>query len=278
MPRVLPSAAMTRAARLASAASLLAALACQPEPTTAPDVGTDPSTGPEGLVAGGPAASDSSDVVDAAANESGAEEPTEPANDADPELAGDTGADPAPTTSEGASEPVASSEGTSANERAPLPKPIHKAGDGSCIKKFAVGEKVKGFKLPSLAGDKTISPAGYRNRVVLLNFWATWCKPCLQELPEFDRLYRKYRKHGMTLVAVTTDEDPKAVQDFVDQHKLAGKIALSGEKAAGEYGRPNFPFSFVVDGDGNIVAAFDYVSDACLGDLEQVLRDELEQL
>ncbi|HVI04402.1 MAG TPA: TlpA disulfide reductase family protein, partial [Enhygromyxa sp.] len=143
---------------------------------------------------------------------------------------------------------------------------------------FAVGEKVKGFKLPSLAGDKNISPSGYRNRVVLLNFWATWCKPCLEELPEFDRLYRKYRSHGLTLVAVTTDEDPKPVQAFVDEHKLVAKIALGGEAAASQYNRPNFPFSFVVDGDGTIVAAFDFVSDACLGDLEQVIRDSLEQL
>jgi peroxiredoxin len=271
---VLPSAAMTCAARLASAASLLAVLAvlaCQPAPTTAPDpVAADPG----GPTIAGSSAGESEGALDA--DEDGDGETRVAANDASsgsddgPELATEStseGADPTPTTAP-----------TTTAAREPLPKPLHKPSDGRCIKKFAVGEQVKGFRLPSLTGDKTISPAGYRNRVVLLNFWATWCKPCLAELPEFDRLYRKYRKHGMTLVAVTTDEDAKAVQTFVDQHKLAAKIALAGEKAAGEYGRPNFPFSFVVDGHGTIVAAFDYVDDACLGDLEQVIRDALEQL
>lgn len=273
---VLPSAAMTCAARLASAASLLAVLACQPEPTSPPEPAPAPV---EPMLGGGSServlsALDAEPGSEAAADPNTADaatltsnDPSEPSEEADPS--------PAPAA-EVASSEVASSEAKPA--KPPLPKPLHKPSDGSCIKKFAVGEQVKGFRLPSLAGDKTISPAGYRNRVVLLNFWATWCKPCLAELPEFDRLYRKYRKHGMTLVAVTTDEDAKKVQEFADQHKLAAKIALSGEKAAGEYARPNFPFSFVVDGDGTIVAAFDYVDDACLGDLEAVIRDSLEQL
>jgi thiol-disulfide isomerase/thioredoxin len=272
---VLPSAPMTCAARLASAASLLAVLACQPEPTTPPE----PAPAPGEPWLGGDSATETETAAPAGPAEPSAAELGD-AEPGDAELDDGGEADPITTVAAVNAASGSSDEQPSADPaaKAPLPKPIHKPSDGSCIKKFAVGEQVKGFRLPSLAGDKSISPAGYRNRVVLLNFWATWCKPCLAELPEFDRLYRKYRKHGMTLVAVTTDEDPKAVQAFADQHKLAAKIALSGEKAAGEYARPNFPFSFVVDGHGTIVAAFDYVDDACLGDLEQVIRESLEQL
>jgi thiol-disulfide isomerase/thioredoxin len=243
---------------------VFASLGCRPEPATTPEPKPTPDPG-------GPTA-----AVDTVA------EPPAPELDVDVEAGSDTGVTTEPDPEAGTEpdpEPKPTPAATTASsEREPLPKPIHKPGDGSCVKKFAVGEKVKNFKLPSLAGDKSISPAGYRKRVMLLNFWATWCKPCLEELPEFDRLYRKYRRHGMTLVAVTTDEEPRPVQDFVDQHKLVAKIALAGEEAAGAYNRPQFPFSFVVDGDGNIIAAFDFVNDACLGDLEQVIRESLEDL
>ncbi|MFO7568071.1 MAG: TlpA disulfide reductase family protein [Enhygromyxa sp.] len=268
-----------RAARLAWVC-LLAALGCRPEPapTQAPDPG-----GPTAALGTSPTDDQGSapELDDGAVEAVEAVEPVEPVmpeGQAEPEPNADPrgeGEGEAKGETRAEAQPVASAE---AKQRPPLPKPIHKPGDGKCVKKFAVGDKVKNFRLPSLAGDKTISPAGYRKRVVLLNFWATWCKPCLEELPEFDRLYRKYRSHGMTLVAVTTDEDPKPVQAFVDQHKLVAKIALEGDAAASAYDRPQFPFSFVVDGDGTIVAAFDFVDDSCLGDLEQVIRSSLEQL
>lgn len=158
-----------------------------------------------------------------------------------------------------------------------LPAPSYALGE-VCREDFNVGSEVLPFELPSVEGDKLISPAGYRGRVMVLNFWGTWCKPCLEELPQFDQLYRKYRAHGMTLVAVATDEEPELVEDFMAKHKLKAKIALSGEDAAGAYGRPNFPFTFVVDGQGQIVAAYQFIEDACMGDLEQVIRDELAKL
>ena len=158
-----------------------------------------------------------------------------------------------------------------------LPAPSYSLGE-VCREDFNVGSEVLPFELPSVEGDKLISPAGYRGRVMVLNFWGTWCKPCLAELPQFDQLYRKYRAHGMTLVAVATDEEPELVDEFIAKHKLKAKVALSGEDAAGAYGRPNFPFTFVVDGQGQIVAAYQFIEDECMGDLEQVIRDELAKL
>jgi thiol-disulfide isomerase/thioredoxin len=254
---------LVRAVRLAPIC-LLASLACRPEPAS-----SEPTPATPEPVTPDPASTEEAAPTEIAdAQEPEPEPEPEPAEGEPAPAEGEPEAQPDPTA-------VASAE---PKQREPLPKAIHKPGNGKCVQKFAVGEKVKPFKLPSLAGDKNISSRGYPNRVVLLNFWALWCKPCLAELPEFDRLYRKYRSHGFTLVAVTTDEDPKPVQAFVDEHKLSAKVALEGEEAASAYDRPQFPFSFVIDGDGTIVASFEYVSDACLGDLEQVIRDSLEQL
>ena len=264
-------------------ACLVVTLGCKPDPVT-----TDPEPKPD---AGGPptaAASDTQD--DAGAGEDGDAD----AGDADPEDGptvpdgedgsdADDGGDAEPDDPEQAtatvSAPVADAGGEKGDaEKEPLPKPTYELKGKTCQASFNVGNKIKGFQLPSVDGKKKISPNNYRKRVMLLNFWGTWCKPCLKELPEFDRLYRKYRKHGLTLVAVATDEDAEPVQAFIDKHKLRAKVALEGEEVAGAYNRPNFPFSFVVDGTGTIIAAYEYIDDACMGDLEQVIRDELEKL
>ncbi|PRQ01343.1 Thiol-disulfide oxidoreductase ResA [Enhygromyxa salina] len=260
---------------------MIMVLGCKPDPvapTTDPESAADPG-GPtavaepvetqppepgSAVVAANDDAAEDNDAVAATDDQ-------DDGQDADSDSA-DPAADPAAKPDPKQPQPVAT------QERDPLPKPAHKLTGPACQQSFAVGSKVKGFRLPSVDGEKTISPNGYRKRVLLLNFWGTWCKPCLKELPEFDRLYRKYRKHGLTLVAVATDEEPKAVQAFIDKHKLRAKVALAGEEAAGAYNRPNFPFSFVIDGSGKIVAAYEFIDDSCMGDLEQVIRDELEKL
>jgi peroxiredoxin len=253
---------------------LVAMLACKPEPaTTNPEPTPDPATttGPDAVT---PDQADQPEPIDQATD------PTEPADVEAPAETDDVdGPDEVAVAETGGSDGSPSEvEPSAAGVREPLPKPTHKLSGPKCQQSFSVGTKVKAFRLPSVDGEKTISPTGYRNRVVLLNFWGTWCKPCLEELPEFDRLYRKYRAHGLTLVAVATDEEPKLVQEFIDKHKLRARVALAGEEAAGVYNRPNFPFSFVIDGSGKIVAAYDFIDGACMGDLEQVIRDELEKL
>lgn len=252
---------------------MVATLGCKPDavaPSTDPEPAADP---------GGPTALDSEPSPAEPQPTAIAPSDVSPSDDdvvaetddqdTDPDPNPDPNPDPAQTK-------PAQSAATA--EREPLPKPTHKLSGPKCQQSFAVGDKVKGFRLPSVAGSKTISPNGYRKRVLLLNFWGTWCKPCLEELPAFDRLYRKYRKNGLTLVAVATDEEPELVQAFIDKHKLRAKVALDGEDAAGAYNRPNFPFTFVVDGTGKIVAAYEFIDGNCMGDLEQVIRDELEKL
>lgn len=177
-------------------------------------------------------------------------------------------------------EPAAEGAGAGSTASAsaePLPKAIHRDVEKGCGTDLGVGSKVKGFKLPAADGQKMISPAGYRGRVLLLNFWGTWCKPCLEELPEFDRMYRRYRKHGMTLVAVATDDTPDKVLEFVDQRKLKAKMAIKGEEHAGTYGAKTFPFTFVVDHQGVIRAAYEGYEHRCLGKIEADLREQLER-
>lgn len=152
-----------------------------------------------------------------------------------------------------------------------LPKPVYGSVDDSCGKDPGVGETLKPFKLKMLDGTP-IGHRSYRNRVLLVNFWGTWCKPCLKELPEFDRLYRRYRKYGMTLVAIATDDDPEPVESFVEKRKIAAKIVLGGEEYAEKYNSPQFPFTFVVDTSGTILGSYRGYRSECMGKLEADLR------
>ncbi len=205
-------------------------------------------------------------VADDAASSS-SDEPSEPPS------ASDDGSDtppavapPEPTPP--AKAPVATLE---------LPAPIHGKTNAKCGKDPGVGQSLKAFSLPPARGGKNITHRTYRGRVTVVNFWGTWCKPCLKELPEFDQLYRRYRKFGMTLLAIATDEEAEGVLEFADGRKLAAKLALAGEDYAGKYSSPNFPFTFIVDHRGVIRASYRGYKPECSGQLEADIREQLQK-
>jgi peroxiredoxin len=97
--------------------------------------------------------------------------------------------------------------------------------------------------------------ADHRGKVVLVNFWATWCPPCREEMPAMERLYRHHRDHGLVLVAVSLDADPALVPPYVSTSKLTFPIALDPKADIGnKYGVRALPSSFVIGRDGTMVA------------------------
>ncbi len=199
-----------------------------------------------------------------------------------------------PTTAEGGTEPASEPANTTLATTEPkpadpppaetppaekptleLPKVKHTKIDDSCGKDAGLGQKLKSFDLKTVDG-KAVTNKSFRGKVVLVNFWGTWCKPCLKELPEFDQLYRRYRKHGLSFVAIATDEDAEPVKEFIDSRKLSAKVLIGAEDYAGEYGSPKFPFSFVVDTAGVIRASYRGYRPECMGKLEADVRKQLE--
>jgi peroxiredoxin len=110
------------------------------------------------------------------------------------------------------------------------------------------------FSLPTPAGG-TFKLAEHRGKVIMVNFWATWCPPCLEEMPAMDRLYRQHRDAGFVLVAVSVDADPKKVTPFVTQHKLTFPVGLDPRMdLANAYAVRALPSSFFVGRDGSLAA------------------------
>ena len=110
------------------------------------------------------------------------------------------------------------------------------------------------FTLPALGGG-TFRLAEQRGKTVLVNFWATWCPPCLEEMPAMERLWRKHKDAGFVLVAVSVDTDPQKVVPFVAEHKLTFPIAFDTKMAvADKYGVRALPSSFILGREGELAA------------------------
>jgi peroxiredoxin len=116
------------------------------------------------------------------------------------------------------------------------------------------GSEAPGFRLPSLAGGE-VDLASFRGKVVVLNFWATWCPPCVAEMPSLERLHKALGPEGLAVVTVSTDEDREALQDFVTRYGLTLPVLLDpgGSVASGTYRTTGYPETFIIDRAGGLV-------------------------
>jgi len=110
------------------------------------------------------------------------------------------------------------------------------------------------FDLPDLQGVRH-RLSGYRGKVVLLNFWATWCPPCVEELPSLAELHRATAdRKDVALVTVSVDDNAKVVQKFLDRHRTVfGPFLVlidPGKKVAKSFGTVKFPETYLVDREG----------------------------
>ncbi len=122
--------------------------------------------------------------------------------------------------------------------------PVATAGVG-------LGALAPNFKLWDLRG-RPVSLSDYRGKVVLVNFWATWCGPCKVEMPAMERLYREFSGQGFEILAVSTDAQGVAVtRPFKESMGLTFPILHDSDYRVGfRYGARTLPMSFVVDGRG----------------------------
>ena len=124
------------------------------------------------------------------------------------------------------------------------------------------------FHLESLDG-KPLSIAAQRGKVVLLNFWATWCGPCRAEIPDLIELQQKY-KERLQIIALTVDEDdPDVVRDAVEESGINYPVAMSSKEVRLKYGGiAALPTSFMLDTQGRVVQKHEGLRDPVLYETE----------
>ena len=141
----------------------------------------------------------------------------------------------------------------------------------------APGAPAPGFDLPRIGGDGRVSLARLSGRVLLLNFWATWCKPCEDEMPAMDRLYRALRGEAFELVAISVDDADDVVIAFRDRLQLGFPIARDADKQVAErYQTFRFPETLLIDRSGNVVSSHLGFQKVRAGELEAHIVKALE--
>jgi peroxiredoxin len=116
----------------------------------------------------------------------------------------------------------------------------------------AIGEPAPDFTLPSPTQD-SIALVDYRHRVVILNFWATWCPPCVQETPSLEKFSREMPKLHVAVIGVSVDQDEAALKRFAADYHLSFPIARDPNQAlAFRYGTSKFPETYILDRNGKV--------------------------
>jgi peroxiredoxin len=118
---------------------------------------------------------------------------------------------------------------------------------------IAAGDKAPDFQLKTLEGE-TVKLSDYRGQGVFLNFWATYCPPCKEEMPHMESQYHEFKDKGVTILAIDVGEPPLTVERFVKRYGLSFPILLDErEEVLNLYGVGPIPVTFLIDKDGKVV-------------------------
>ena len=118
--------------------------------------------------------------------------------------------------------------------------------------------KASDFNLPAVGNDQTISLADYEGKVLLLDFWATWCPPCKREIPHFNELYETYKGEGLEVLGVSLDQGGASVVSKYMESSAPSlvpsyPVAMADASVQTSYGPiESIPTTFIIDRKGNV--------------------------
>ena len=119
-----------------------------------------------------------------------------------------------------------------------------------------INKKAPGFALTDFSGQ-SLTLDRFRGKVVLLNFWATWCAPCQVEIPVFAAWQRKYGPQGLQIIGISMDDDAGPARRLAARLQLNYPVAIGDERLGTRYGGVlGLPSTFLIDRDGVIRAQF----------------------
>ncbi|MFB3779422.1 MAG: TlpA family protein disulfide reductase [Bryobacteraceae bacterium] len=120
-------------------------------------------------------------------------------------------------------------------------------------KVVGVGDRAPNFSITTDSG-RQVSRSEFGGRLLVLNFWATWCPPCVEEMPSLDEFQRRLASSGVVVLGVSVDTDERAYREFLRKAKVSFLTARDPAAAiSAEYGTFKFPETYVIDARGRVV-------------------------
>lgn len=124
------------------------------------------------------------------------------------------------------------------------------------IKPTLIGQPALDFKLTTPEG-KEVSLSDYKGKVVMVDFWASWCKPCRKENPNVVRIYNRFKDKGFEILGVSLDNNKDSWVEAIQKDKLTwthvSDLAGWGSLAAKQYGVTGIPYTLIIGRDGKII-------------------------
>ncbi len=137
------------------------------------------------------------------------------------------------------------------------------------------GDTAPKFKVVTDSG-RTLTRGDFGGKVLVLNFWATWCPPCIEEIPSLDALQRQFGKQGLVVLAISVDKNEKTYRDFLKRANVSFQTARDPEAdISSSYGTYKYPETYLVDRDGKVVAKYisnqDWMDQSIIKDIRALL-------
>jgi peroxiredoxin len=146
---------------------------------------------------------------------------------------------------------------------------------GSVYAEEAEVKKAPSWSLKGMDG-KLVKSEDFKGKVLVVDFWATWCGPCVKEIPGFIELEKKYGKQGFAVVGISMDDSSDPVKKFIKRKKVNYKIVMGDSKVTRDFGGISaIPRTFVIDRKGNIV--HDHIGYGSMESFEKVIKPFFEE-
>ncbi|MBM3727492.1 MAG: TlpA family protein disulfide reductase [Acidobacteria bacterium] len=121
---------------------------------------------------------------------------------------------------------------------------------------IGVGDRAPAFELKTDKGQ-TVTQSSFGGKLLVLNFWATWCPPCIQELPTLNEFQRRLADRGVVVLGISVDKDEKKYAQFLSRVRVAFTTARDPEaRVPAGYGTYKFPETYVINAQGQVVEKF----------------------
>src|ERR1700748_536956 len=148
----------------------------------------------------------------------------------------------------------------------------HSAHSGKGGPPGTIGTGAPGFSMQDVDG-KPLDLASLQGKVVLLDFWATWCVPCQSEIPHFVEFQNNYAAQGFQVVGISMDDGPEPVRKFYQDYKMNYPVGMGTTQLAQSYGGIlGLPVTFLIDREGHIAAKYVGLTDTA------VIQQKVESL